>query len=364
MSQIDSSVRVAICVNPMSGRDVRRLAARATNMTHEAKRDIVARIAAGAHAMGATDLYVAREPFNIAAAALEYLGLSVRVHVLDNRVTNTAADTEANVIAFLRAGCRVIISLGGDGTNRAIVRALRKAGLDAELAQAVEDVHLIALSTGTNNVFPVLVEPTIAGMVAGLQARGALADARVQRRCKVLHVAGKKASANAHEVPDEGLIDAVLLRRDHVGNLLPFDAGRIDRILLTRALPTAIGMSPIGGLLHPVLEEDEGGLLVELDHGSPPAPGSVTFPAPLSPGLFRTVTVRSVTPIAFNVAVPFTGPGVLALDGDRDHKLLDGHSLSVEIRRDGPWVIDVDAAMHWAVAQGMIRALPAVADDA
>lgn len=200
-------VRVAILVNPMSGRDVRRLAARATNMTHEAKRDIVARIAAGAHAMGATDLYVAKEPFNIAAAALEYLGLSVRCHVLDNRVTNTAADTEANLLGFLRAGCRVIVSLGGDGTNRAIVRGLRKAAGDPELARAAEDVHLIALSTGTNNVFPVLAEPTIAGMVAGLQASGALDAADVRRRCKVLHVSGRRASDTAHELPDVGLID-------------------------------------------------------------------------------------------------------------------------------------------------------------
>ena len=36
------SAKVGLCVNPMSGRDVRRLAARASNMTHEAKRDIVA----------------------------------------------------------------------------------------------------------------------------------------------------------------------------------------------------------------------------------------------------------------------------------------------------------------------------------
>ena len=46
----------ALCVNPMSGRDVRRLAARATNMTHEAKRDIVARVAAGADAVGVEDI--------------------------------------------------------------------------------------------------------------------------------------------------------------------------------------------------------------------------------------------------------------------------------------------------------------------
>ena len=35
------SAKVGLCVNPMSGRDVRRLAARASKMTHEAKRDIV-----------------------------------------------------------------------------------------------------------------------------------------------------------------------------------------------------------------------------------------------------------------------------------------------------------------------------------
>ena len=50
------------------------------------------------------------------------------------------------------------------------------------------------------------------------------------------------------------------------------------------------------------------------------------------------------------------GPGVLALDGDRDHKLLENHALSVEIRRDGPRMIDLELAMRWAVAQGMIRA--------
>ena len=57
----------------MSGRDVRRLAARATNMTHEAKRDIVARVAAGADAVGVRDIYVTAEPFRIASMALSLL---------------------------------------------------------------------------------------------------------------------------------------------------------------------------------------------------------------------------------------------------------------------------------------------------
>ncbi|MYE12102.1 MAG: hypothetical protein F4X99_10660 [Gammaproteobacteria bacterium] len=150
---------IAICVNPMSGRDVRRLAARATNMTHEAKRDIVARVAAGADAAGVRDIYVTAEPFRIASMALSLLPLSARVHVLRTELRHDARDTEAAVAAFLDAGVETVVTLGGDGTNRAFARAAR-------------DVNLIPLSTGTNNVFPTLVEPTIAGMVAGLAARG------------------------------------------------------------------------------------------------------------------------------------------------------------------------------------------------
>lgn len=176
---------MAICVNPMSGRDVRRLAARASNMTHEAKRDIVARVAAGAAACGATDVYVTREPFRIATAALEHMALDARVHVLAPRIRNSAEDTELALRAFLDAGCDTVVSLGGDGTNRALVRAL---GSEAGR------VRLIPLSTGTNNVFPVLTEPTVAGMAAALSAAGALrpapATAGVEARCKVIHVSG------------------------------------------------------------------------------------------------------------------------------------------------------------------------------
>ena len=87
---------------------------------------------------------------------LESMDLSARVHVLEQKPRNDASDTEAAVLRFLQAGCRTFISLGGDGTNRAIIRALLSAG------EAAADVSLLPLSTGTNNVFPVMNEPTIA----------------------------------------------------------------------------------------------------------------------------------------------------------------------------------------------------------
>ncbi|MBM4204812.1 MAG: hypothetical protein FJ194_11775 [Gammaproteobacteria bacterium] len=327
---------VGILVNPMSGRDVRRLAARATNMTHEAKRDIVARIAAGADAMGASDIFIAKEPFRIASAALEQMSLRARVHVIEFPLQLDARDTETVVHRYLEAGVRTIVSLGGDGTNRAMVRAAC-------------NYHLIPLSTGTNNVFPMLVEPTIAGMVAALQARGMVPD-HLSRAAKVLHVKSPRGQ-------DVGLIDAVLLERDHVGNLLPFDAGRLRQILLTRAEPDAIGMSPIGGLIEPVYADEDGGLLLHMEtqENQRHAPeGAYELQAPLSPGWFQTVRVKSVSRVPLGVAVPFRGKGVLALDGDRDHRLEINETAVVEIRRDGPMLLDVAGAMRHAVAAGMI----------
>jgi hypothetical protein len=264
------------------------------------------------------------------------MALPARVHVLEPRVRNTAEDTETAVQAFLDAGCRTFVSLGGDGTNRALVRAL---GVRAS------DIQLIPLSTGTNNVFPVLTEPTIAGMAAALNASGRLREAPVKRRAKVIHISG--TGRYGLPVTDLGLIDAVVLHHDHVGNLLPFDADHIDRILLTRAEPCAIGMSPIGGLLHPVDAAADQGLLVRMGPGR-------RFLAPLSPGWFREVSVAEVTPVPLGEPVPLPGEGVLALDGDRDHKIPGGAELTATIRRDGPWVIDVDAAMRWAVAHGIM----------
>lgn len=326
---------VAIYVNPMAGRDVRRVAARASTMTFEAKRDAVARIAAGADAAGATDIFVVEEPFRLATMALQWMQLAARLHVLKTPITNTAADTEAAVAAFLDAGATTIVSLGGDGTNRIIARAAK-------------NVDLVPLSTGTNNVFPVLAEPTLAGMAAGLAARGLL-PAELRPRCKLLHV----AAANGAE--DVAVVDAVLLADDFTGNLRQFDADRLRRILLLRAEPDAIGTSPIGGFLDVVTADDDCGLLLETTPTADSPPAARVY-APLSPGWFRTVKVVAARRIPFDEPVRFEGTGVLALDGDREHKLAPAAPARVCIRRDGPRVLRVGSALRYAARQGLLAA--------
>ncbi len=318
---------VAICVNPMAGRDVRRLAARASTQTFEAKRDAVARIAAGVDAAGGTDIYIAQEPFRVASRALEWMPLKAEVHVLKTPLKLDASDTEAAVRAFLDRGVAAIVSLGGDGTNRIIARA-------------ASDVDLVPLSTGTNNVFPVLVEPTVAGIAAGLAARGLVPD-RLKPRCKVLHVAFTDG------VRDIALVDAAYLADDFIGNMRPFDAAKLRQLLLTRAEPDAIGMSPVGGCVQIVEADDDHGLLLRMGEGRPVS-------APVSPGLFREVSIASADMVPFDAPVIFRGAGVLALDGDREHKLNRDRAAHVRIGRDGPRVVDVPAVMRHATRAGLM----------
>jgi hypothetical protein len=323
---------VAILANPMSGRDVRRMAARASVSTNEMKRDLVARIATGLDAVGVDEILVMREPYRLASGALELMPLRAKVRVLDVGLTHSAADTVAFVQAVREAGCAMIVSLGGDGTNRIIARTWPQA-------------PLLPLSTGTNNVFPVFAEATAAGLAAGLVARGAIPLPDAASRCKVIRV-------RAAGWEDIGVIDAVLLRDDHTGNLLPYDPARLAALVLTRGEPDSVGMSPIGGYIDPVGFDDNCGLALRC--GVSDGPLLRTLQVPVSPGLFGTVQVQSCERLGLGEPFQFVGPGVVAFDGDREHSLSPGEIVQVTVDRSGPWVLDIGRCLRLAAGRGLL----------
>ncbi|MCY4094506.1 MAG: NAD(+)/NADH kinase [Gammaproteobacteria bacterium] len=319
--------QIAICVNPMAGRDVRRLAARASTVTHEAKMDCVARIAAGADAMGVDEIFIVREPFRIAERAVEWMRLNANVKLLNIELTHDLSDTARAIDAFRAHGVDHVVALGGDGTHRVIVKT------DPE-------IYLVPLSTGTNNVFPLTVEATIAGEVAALGAKGLLPRDRMCRRAKV----AKLSIDNC--VQDIGLIDVVRIENDFVGNYRPFDPLKLREMVLTRAEPDAIGMSPIGGLMEPVSADDDCGLYVKFGAGHKRR-------VPVSPGYFRDVHISKTKKLAFGHSCELESNGLIAIDGDRLHRIEDGQRVSVNINRDGPHVYDVSASMRFAAENGL-----------
>jgi hypothetical protein len=314
----------------MSGRDVRRLAARASRTTPESKREQIARAVIGAVAAGARRVIVTHEPFRIAASAVENLRLDAEIEVLDIDARLDARDTERAARAMRERGCGALVVLGGDGTNRCVARVW-------------PDVPLVPLSTGTNNVFPVMVEATMAGAAAGLVAAGAVDVSRVSLPAKVVRV------EIDGEADDLALVDVVFLINDRVGNFMPIDPSRIRRIVLARAEPASVGTSPIGGMLCPAGAADDFGVCVTcVDH----ADGGQVLLAPISPGLYRNVHVNDASRLPLGERVSVRGPGILSFDGDRERTLQANQQARLRVERDGPRVIDVDAALSQAAAAG------------
>ncbi|MBK9425877.1 MAG: NAD(+)/NADH kinase [Gammaproteobacteria bacterium] len=131
-------------------------------MSHESKRNQIARIVVGAVAAGCERIPVPWEPRRLAISAVEHLQIGAKIEEVRTPITHSAQDTQAAVLAMREQGCRVLVVLGGDGTSRAVTKAW-------------PDAVLMPLSTGTNNVFPLWIEPTIAGLAAGLIAAGRIA---------------------------------------------------------------------------------------------------------------------------------------------------------------------------------------------
>lgn len=294
---------------------------------------MVARIVAGADAAGIESVVVQAEPFRIATGAVESMELGAEVRIVGesrSRYHNGPEDTVAAVSAMRELGVTALVVLGGDGTNRIV-------------AQTWPDAALVPVSTGTNNVFPRMVEPTLAGAAAGLVASGRVPLHAHSRRVKVIRVRPYEGAATL------ALVDAVLLRDDFRGNLLPVDPMKIDRILLTVASPAAVGMSPVGGLMAPVSSEEEGGLLVTCNRSG----RDRRLQVPIAPGLYREVRVAEAHRVAAAVTLLFEGPGVIALDGDREIKLGPRQRARLHVERTGPRVIDVEAILRRAATDSL-----------
>jgi predicted polyphosphate/ATP-dependent NAD kinase len=321
---------IGIIANPASGKDIRRLVSAASVFDNQEKRNIVRRAVLGALAAGADQFCYLPDTHRIAESAFEGLEGRIRFAPVESPETGSALDTTRAATRMRETGCRAVITLGGDGTNRAA--ALGWRGLP-----------LVAVSTGTNNVFPRMIEGTLAGAAAGLVATGQVALGQVARQAKTLlvHIDG--------EPDDLALIDVVLLDEVFTGAKAMWDPARLRTVVLARAEPDSVGLCALGGLLHPVSDARDGGLVVNIG-----SPGGVVT-APIAPGLYADIPVSSHRRLPDGEPVILEGPGMLALDGERERRLKPGQTAAVCVVRDGPWVIDVHKTLAAAACAGLYR---------
>ncbi|MCH7741830.1 MAG: hypothetical protein IIB71_04105 [Proteobacteria bacterium] len=76
---------------------------------------------------------------------------------------------------------------------------------------------------------------------------------------------------------------------------------------------------------------------------------------PISPGLYGDVNVSRIEKVALGKTITIKGPGILAFDGDRTIKLGNGETAILEVRRDGPWIIETAELMSAAAHSGLFE---------
>ena len=327
---------VGLVANPASARDIRRLVADGSAVTTNDKINLIRRVMAGLAATGVEDVLSMTDLSGVsgglATIASGHTGLKwPRLKFVDQEITQTAADTTTAIREMVAAGVDVIVVLGGDGTNRVV-------------AKTCGDIPLVSISTGTNNAFPRPVEPTVAGLAAGLLATGRLPADEVVRRCKSLTAIHR----GNHEV---ALVDVAVTTQDAVGAGAVWDPDSVSELFLCFAEPSAIGLSAIGGHAHPISREEPKGLRLRFG-----APELACVRAPIAPGLVADVRLAEIDVLELGETRGVSEQaGVVAIDGERMIPFTADDPVKVTFGLTGPFVLDVEGAMTVAAQRGLLR---------
>ena len=336
---------VGVVANPLSGRDIRRLVTQASVFpTAEKANMMIQRLLTAFGAVGVHRVLLSTDLGGISASVYRAIGRRPaqgrhgrdsrwpEVEYLDGQpIRQTAQDTVDAVRRMVTAGARVIVCLGGDGTARVA-------------ASAIGDVPMLALSTGTNNVFPAVREATIAGLAAGLVATRAVPADGVVTRAKLLEV-------RAGDRVETALVDVAVSTERHVGTRAVWDPATVTQLFCAFAEPDAVGLSSILGQLSPVARHEPHGVTARI---TPDAGRQVL--APIAPGLVVPVGVSEVGRMdpGSDHRVEARA-GVIAVDGERELTFEPGEHPTVRLRADGPRCVDVPAVLAASARLGLLR---------
>ena len=326
---------IGIIANPQSGKDIRRLVSYATTIDNNEKVNICKRICLAAHGIGVEKAVFMPDTFTM-GYSVQYQLEDDRmpccsIEVLDFNFEATMADTVQAAAMMEELGLGCVVVLGGDGTSRAAAKSLRKT-------------PMLSISTGTNNVYPAMMEGTVAGMAAAATAlmedpySVCIHDKRIQ-----VYVNGSYR--------DMALIDAVISDDEFAGAKAIWDPAKMKHIIVSRCHPASIGFSAVPGAYRIVEDTDPFGFAVALGEEG------TAVRAPIAAGILTTMYIRSSRelPLGEPYTVVADRPCMIALDGEREVKLFPGDRADFVVTADGPWRVLPRKAIAYAQQLGMFR---------
>ncbi|ACA46328.1 ATP-NAD kinase [Clostridium botulinum] len=328
--------KIGIIANPASGKDIRRLVSHATTIDNNEKVNIVERIVLSAEAFGVKDILIMPDTFQIGYKVLDNLNtlgeLSTNLQIMNMKVRGSIDDTINAAKLMEEYGVDCLVVLGGDGTSRAVAKSINKT-------------PIISISTGTNNVYPEMLEGTVVGMAAAFVASEKFGLNNIYHRDKRIEIFKDGA------LVDIALVDSVISKNLFVGAKAIWDVEDIEKIIVTRAHPGTIGFSSLVGCRKIIEIEDDFGAVIDLTENK------YKIIAPIASGTIEKVHMGDTKIINLNEEYKFTSKekGVIALDGEREISFKKGETFIFKITRKGPIRVNIKSALELAQAQGFFN---------
>ena len=324
---------LGVIINPAAGRDIRRLTGGATVVDNHAKLRVAECVLAGLTVVSdPPDVTLMPDDSGIAANAAESAPENVSADLLDISPTGRATDTRRAAERF-QANADALIVLGGDGTTR-------------DAALGCKDLPLLSVSTGTNNVVPSAIDGTVAGAAAALVATGAVDDELVTYQHQM--VGARTESGNSVT----GIAAVELSDRSFVGTRALLDPDELLGGIVSRANPSAIGLSGVAGAFGSLAPDEPNSIGLRLADAES---CDRTARAIVAPGVATEFGITEFQRISNgNVMTIEVDDAVVGADGERELEVTN-ETVEFSSVPDGPRLISHEIVFDRAAEMGVLK---------
>ena len=318
---------VGLIINPIAGTDLRRLTSTAAFMDNNMKVRLARSVVGGMVGVGIKEFAVMPDYLGIYRSLIDSLSSTgIEISPLAMEAEGKPEDTRVAVRELKKLGSPLIVSFGGDGTVRII-------------AEESGDTPILPISTGTNNTIPYFTEGTVAGLAAGYFLKGLVEPDRALVRAKklVIEVNGKEEGI--------GLVEVSMTNYPFKGAAM-IDVSRVLDSVISIANPGGIGVSSVGGMITSLGMSSRSALRIVFG-------GSKKVRAVVFPGVVKEVGIERFELVPVGAEIELMRGQYIEADGERLFHVAENDRVTVEVSKDGPFLIDVPSILNEVTSRGI-----------
>ncbi len=310
---------VGIIVNPNSGKDIRRLVSNAFVVPQQFKSNELLKVYEGLMNEGVRKVFIMPDFSDVSRRARETYSNKIDTVILETKRLDEESTTIESAKKMDSLGLECVIIFGGDGTSRLVSNYLK-------------NIPILAISTGTNNLFPENIDGTVAGIAVGKFVNSDNKKSFINKTKKIDIFFGE-------QYMDSALVDIAVTNIPYIGARAVWSMEPVSEIFINKVKPTGIGFSSIGFRLVKNLKSEES-IYIKISKNKNNS--KIKFQSPIAPGKIEEIFIDNWKLFKKSEIIKIqTNKGTLALDGERRLEFSGKNKANIRINNNGPTCLKI-----------------------